>query len=279
MNPPAVLTVTGSTAGAAVFQTLRFGDQVQHVETEPLDAFFLPEADHVFQLFPDFRILPVQIRLRLVEQVQIPLVQRGYILPCGRSETARPIQRRPAVHAVPENIVVHIFRIAFQRLLEPDVIPGSVIENHVEHEAHAERVRFRDHRLAVRHGTEQGIHGAVVRHVIAVVEHGRRIEGRHPDIIHAEAFHIGQFGADAVQVPDSVAVGITERLDVNLVNHTVFEITQGRPLLLAYISHTGKSVPRMHRRLYGYDTDCYSAWAIISCPAVTSFPASKRNFP
>ena len=99
-----------------------------------------------------------------------------------------------------------------------------MIKHHVEHEAHAQTVGLVNHGLTVRHGPEHGIDGAVVGDIIAIVEHGGGKEGRHPDIVHAQTFQVGQFGANAVQIANAVAIAVAKRLYINLIDRIVLKV-------------------------------------------------------
>jgi hypothetical protein len=58
----------------------------------------------------------------------------------------------------------------------------------------------------------------IVADVIPVVVVGRGVDGIEPDDIHPEAFDIIQFGKDAFQVANAVAVRILEATGIDLVN-------------------------------------------------------------
>ena len=70
-----------SIAAVVILKHSGLGNQVYHIEAEPLDAFLLPEAEDVFQLLPYLRVIPVQIRLGLVKQMQIPFFQLRHVGP------------------------------------------------------------------------------------------------------------------------------------------------------------------------------------------------------
>ena len=50
------------------------GEHVEHIEAEAVDSFIQPEIQDVDDLFPDFRILPVQVCLFLAEKMQVELI-------------------------------------------------------------------------------------------------------------------------------------------------------------------------------------------------------------
>ena len=58
-----------------------FGKHVEHVEAESVNSFVKPEIQDVDDFFPDFRVLPVQIRLLFAEKMQVELVTVADPLP------------------------------------------------------------------------------------------------------------------------------------------------------------------------------------------------------
>jgi hypothetical protein len=86
---------------------------------------------------------------------------------------------------------------------------GSVIEDHIKHETNASLVRLADQGFRILHGSEHGIDGIIIRHIIAVVIHRRFEKRRDPDIVDSQGLQIVQTGTDSVQIADSVAVRIT----------------------------------------------------------------------
>ena len=54
-----------------IVDEIAFRDEVDDVEAEALDALFLPEAQDGLELLAHFRILPVEVGLRDVEEVQV----------------------------------------------------------------------------------------------------------------------------------------------------------------------------------------------------------------
>ena len=103
-----------------------------------------------------------------------------------------------SVYGIPENIVVHILGITGEGLLEPLVLRGSVVEDHVKHKSDAALVRLADQSFCVLHSSEHGINGIIVRHIVAVVVHRRFEERRNPDIVDSQGLQIVQTGTDSV---------------------------------------------------------------------------------
>ena len=114
-----------------------------------------------------------------------------------------------SVYGIPEDIVVHILGITGEGLLKPLVLRGRVIEDHVKHKSDASLVRLADQGFRILHGSEHGIDGIIIRHIIAVVIHRRFEERRDPDIVDSQGLQVVHAGADPVQISNSVTVGIT----------------------------------------------------------------------
>ena len=211
-----------------VVGVLPLADEVYHVEAEALHALAHPEAHNVLDFFPHRGVLPVQIRLGLVKEVEVVFAQLGHILPGVAAELALPVGGRSAVGlAGAEDVVVLIHRVPGQGLLEPLVVGGGVVEHHVQHDADVVGLRLVYQLLEVGHGAISGVNGPVVCHVIAVVVLGGDEEGGEPDVVHTQLLQVVQLGGDPLQVPQTVPVGVQEGLGVDLVYHTVAKVFHG----------------------------------------------------
>ena len=71
MNPRTVRIESSSVSDKVVFQHVRLGDQVDHVEAEASDAFLFPEADDILEFLSHLRVFPVEVCLGDVKQVQV----------------------------------------------------------------------------------------------------------------------------------------------------------------------------------------------------------------
>ena len=206
-------------------------DQVHHVETEALHALVHPEADNLLYLTAHRGVFPVQVRLGLVEQVQVILAHLGRILPGTAAELALPVGGGAAVRpGGAEDVVVLIHRVSGQSLLEPDMLGGGVVEHHIQHQADAPPVGLLSQLFKVLHGAVAGVDGPVVRHIIAVVVLRGNEEGGQPDVIHAQLLQVIQLLGYAPQLAQTVAVGVQEGLRVNLIHNTFLEILHRKRL-------------------------------------------------
>ena len=182
-----------------VIGVLPLADEVHHVEAEALHALTHPEAHNVLNFFPHGGVLPVQIRLGLVEEVEVVFAQLGHVLPGVAAELALPVGGWGAVGlAGAEDVVVLVHRVPGQGLLEPLVVGGGVVKHHVQHDADVMGLRLGHQFLEVGHGAIPRVNGPVIGHVVAVVVLGGDEEGGKPDVVHTQLLQVVQLGGDAL---------------------------------------------------------------------------------
>ena len=133
-----------------------FGQAVRHVDAEAVGAVVGPEAQGLFELLVDVRILPVDVRLRLVEQMQVPLAV-GHARPGRAAEEGLPVVRRQfavLAAAVTEDIAIACggARFGGEGFLEEHVLVGGVVGHDVHDHFDAGLVRGLGHRVEVVHG-------------------------------------------------------------------------------------------------------------------------------
>ena len=81
VNSRTVCVEASAVADRVILVFIRLGNQVDNVEAESGNTLGLPEAQHLGQLCSDSRVLPVEIGLGDVEEVQIIFAQRRNIFP------------------------------------------------------------------------------------------------------------------------------------------------------------------------------------------------------
>ena len=226
--------VVGAVRG--VGEGLGLADDVDDVEAEGPHAVGAPEVDDLGGPGAHLGVVPVEIGLGGVVQVQVVLAGQGPSVrvdgaegrPGGPAELAHPVGgqvrgRRPVGAGGADVEVVAVALLAGQGAAEPLVLGGDVVEDHVEHGADAVGPQGRGELVEVLHGAHGGVHGAVVGDVVAVVVPGRGVEGVEPDVVHAEGGDVGDFVDDAAQIPHAVAVGVSEGLGIDLIDDGVVE--------------------------------------------------------
>ena len=149
---------------------------MRNVHAETGDAPVQPEAKHALEFIVDRLVVPVEIGLRGVKEVQIPLPGRAIRLrdagPGRSAEVRLPVVGRfftKCAAAVPED--EHVTFPAAGRcgegLLEGGVLVRAVIGNEVHDHAEAQAGGFRHHGVEVGQGAKQRIDVAVVADVVA----------------------------------------------------------------------------------------------------------------
>ena len=210
-------------------EILRLGDLVDDIKAESLDSLLQPESQNIIQFLPHLRIFPIQIGLADRIQMKIILVQRRDKLPCRTAKTALPVVRCTAIRRrITENIVILVFFVSGQRLLEPDVLAGCMIEYHVHHDPQPQSIRFGHQPFQVPHGTEHRFNIPVVRHIIPIVILRRAKERRDPHMGRPQPADVRQPLPHPLQVSHTVTIGIPERFDINLIDRS----------FAMYVSHT-----------------------------------------
>ena len=208
-------------------QALGLDHAVGHVDTEAVDAAVEPEAQDRAELLLHLLVVPVEVRLRRVEDVQIPLAGRAvglrHALPHAAAEHRLPVVRRQLAvlaAAVAEDVAraLRAARRRLERLLEPGVLVGGVVGHEVDDHPDAAGVGGCQHLVEVGQRAEQRVDVAVVGHVVAGVALRARHERAEPDRVDAELLQGVEAARDARQVADAVARRVREGAGVDLVD-------------------------------------------------------------
>ena len=278
MDPGAVRIESSAVSDKIIFQHIRLGDQVDDVKSESPHSLFLPETDDIFEFFPYSRVLPVEVRLGYIEKMQIIFSQGRDIFPCISTELGYPVGGSVSVDRIPENIVIHILGITSQCFLEPLVIRGGMVENHIKHQADPVLVRFPDQSFGVFHSPEHRVYAEVVRDVVAVVVHRRLEERGDPNVINSQRLKIIQLGTDSVQVSDPVSVRVAVRLNINLIHRAVSKTAHSYlPIESPCRSPEGDPQDRYNSLPVRYGC-AQPIVPIVVVPAFTSIPFLKVSF-
>ena len=101
------------------------------------------------------------------------------------------------------------------------MLVGGVIGDEVDDHPQTPAVCLVDHLVEVGERPEERVDIAVVRDVVAEVGHRRRVEGRDPERVDAEAVRLPaqmiEMRDQPAQIADAVARGVREAARVNLV--------------------------------------------------------------
>ena len=223
----------------SVRQTGRLCNQTDHVHPEAVYAAVKPAIHHGIDRFPELWILPVQIRLLLAEQMQVPLAGFFIVTPRRRRKEGRPVVRLPSVLAVAPDIVIPVGIVpAFSRFHKPGVFIGGVIHDEIHHQLDVPLVQLPQKRIKILHCSKFGHDLFIVTDIISHVRIRRIIHRAQPDRADAQPFQMIQPGDDAGDISDPVAVGILKAARVDLVKY---------PFLPPCRTHCVFSFPFLHR--------------------------------
>jgi hypothetical protein len=148
---------------------------VGDVDTEAVHPTVKPEPQDAVELVHHLRVLPVQVRLLLREQMQIPLPVR-HPFPRRAAEHRRPVVRwhlTASAAPVPEDEpgTLGTSRLGRERGLEPRVLVGEVIGYDVYRHPQPPLSRGGHQRVEVGERAEHRVDVARVGDVVAAVRH------------------------------------------------------------------------------------------------------------
>ena len=202
-----------------VGQPLDLRDEVDDVHPEAVDAAVEPPAHHRVDRLADLGVLPVQVRLLAVEQVQVVLAAGLVPRPRGTAEERPPVVGLGPVAWVAPEVPVALRAVGRRgRLDEPRVLVRGVVDHQVHDELDAPLVQAGDEGVELLERAEQRVDVVVVADVVAVVRLRRPVDRGEPHHVDAEGLEVVEVGADPGEVTDPVAVGVGEAARVDLVD-------------------------------------------------------------
>ncbi len=214
--------------GVGLGQVLAAGalalDQVGHgVAAEAVEPAVEPEAHDVQHRARHGRVVVVEVGL--VAEEAVPVVLLGDRVPrpvrllgVGEDDAGVAV----ALVGVAPDVVVAVGRRAVgPGRLEPGVLVGGVVHDQVGDHPQAAVVGGVEELLEVVDGAVRGVDAVEVGDVVAVVLQRRGVHRQDPQAVDAELPHVVELRGQAGEVADAVAVGVEERLHVNLVEDRV----------------------------------------------------------
>jgi hypothetical protein len=192
---------------------------VGHVDAEAVHPPVEPEPQDLVEVVGDLRVPPVEVGLLGGEQVEIPLPAVLVEGPRRTTEDGGPVVRRASGAAASGPHVAATVRVegVSAGVDEPGMPARSVVGDQVHEYAQPSGVGVGHQLVELGESSEARVDVAVLGHVIAVVEVGRRIERGDPEGVDPEALEVGKARPEAGQVTQSVAVAVGEAAQVDLV--------------------------------------------------------------
>ena len=171
MYPWSISIETTAIASEVITEILLFGDQVNHIKTETIDAFICPEMQDLFDFLAHFRVFPVQISLLLTEQMQIVLSTLLIESPGVATEFGLPVIRCFAIDRIAPDVKIAepALRIA-EGGFKPDMFGGGMVEHHIHDDMHVALFTGSDQLFKVSHAAESRINRIIVGNIIAIID-------------------------------------------------------------------------------------------------------------
>ena len=226
MEPGAVGIVAQPLRGGhqkIVGQPLRLGDEGDDVLSKAVHPQLQPEAVDPLHLLAHRGVLHIQIRLLLGKQMQVILPAHLVVFPCLALEKTVPVVGMFSVFpgGTPD-VVVRIRLLPPPGGLEPRVLVGGVVHHEIHNDLHAPAMRLVQQCFELLQGAVFRVYIAIIRHVVAVIRVGGRIQRGEPNALAPEALDIVELFENALQIADPVAAAIHEAPGPYLIKRHVF---------------------------------------------------------
>jgi hypothetical protein len=262
--------------GVAVREPVGLREVVDRVQTEPVDPLLQPPVHHLGHVGADVRIAPVQVRLLLVEEVEVPRLPDVVVRPRRPSHERLPVVRRLVGVALAPVVVVLVPLLAPARALEPLVFVAGVVDHKVHHESDVSVVERRQQLLPVGHRPELLADGAVVADVVAVVGVRGVVHRTEPHHVDAERVEVVDPLGDAGDVADPIAVTVVETPRVDLVDDRLLPPLAVRAVVVVDRPPIGRVV-RSHALLDTYYDSSSFARAGADGPTTRDGGANEKR--
>ena len=98
-----------------------------------------------------------------------------------------------------------------------------MIDDKLDEDPHAARMRFADKLAEILHGPIFGQNAAIVRNIVTIIFERRFIERKKPEAVDAKLLKIIELARQSRDITDAVTVGITKGFDGNFIDDRVFK--------------------------------------------------------
>ncbi|MPM53797.1 hypothetical protein SDC9_100566 [bioreactor metagenome] len=171
----------------AIRQPLRLGDEVDDVHAKSIHAAVKPAVHHSIDFRTDGGVFPVEVRLLLGKQMQVPLIGQIIIFPRGRGKERSPVVGFLAVFSVPPDVIVAIgIVLALSGFDKPGVLVGTMVDHEIHNQPHPARMQPIQQRVKLRHRAKLLHDGFIITDVIPHVVVGGIIDRVEPNRADAE---------------------------------------------------------------------------------------------
>ena len=147
----------------AVRKSLFFRYKGYNVLSEAVNPHIEPKTHYILNFLLYFRIVHIQVRLFLCENVKIVFVNFGIVLPCSALKGGKPVVRRLVALAFSPYVII-VIRIvnALCALLEPLMLVGGMVDNKIHKHLHSAFMCAVKYHFEIIERTEFGIDISVI---------------------------------------------------------------------------------------------------------------------
>ena len=140
-----------------------FLDIDNRINTESAKSFVQPPVDILIDFFSYFRVLPVQIRLFLMEHMQILFICSRKIFPYRSAKIGTPVSWKFAFFLITQIEEITVFSIRILTcFFEPFMFIRTVVYNKIHQNVHISLLRLSDQLIHVCHGSETRINIIII---------------------------------------------------------------------------------------------------------------------
>ena len=167
-------------------QAFLLGNERNHVFPETVHTHIQPKTQNIFDLFPNQRVIHIQVRL--LHRKDVHVVFFSHLVPCpGFSlKDGIPVVGQFSIFfGRPPDVVIGIRIDPLPALFEPAVFGTGMVDHKIHDYFHTTFMRAIQHLLESLQTAEFFCDIIVIRNVIAAVHTGRGIQRREPDTVTA----------------------------------------------------------------------------------------------
>ena len=195
------------------------------IQAHPVHALVEPETHQLDDCLHHLRVIVVEVGL--MGEETMPVISLRFLIP-GPVGFLRIGKDDARLGKFQVAITPHV-KITFAGTgwcpaccLKPRMLIRGVINDQLGDDLEAASMGFLHELLEIGHGAIVGMDVVIIRDVIPVVAHRRRVEGEQPERVHPQILEIIELLDQSAKIADTIIVAVKKSLDVQLVNHRIF---------------------------------------------------------
>ena len=209
----------------APWNWIGFDESMRNIDAEAIDAAVKPPFEDRVEFLPNFLVPPVEVRLRGVEcmEVPLPIGASSDATPCGPTENGLPVVRCPFASCAATGREVETMprrRSGFRsnRFLEPAVPIRAVIRYDVHKDFEPPGMRVFEESVEIFERSVHRIDITIVGDVVSMVALGGTENRVEPYCIAPQRRNVSKLLPEPIDIPVSVPVCVLEGAQIYLVD-------------------------------------------------------------